>query len=386
MFGGKWSKTKCPIGIDVGTRSVRMLQLERRDARKGGPAAGYAVVAAALQELPDGLAPTGEPYHTAVTDAIRKMLGQSGFAGRRVVSCLPAPSVQYKNLRLPKMPPDELEAAVRWEASDRLQISRDDSAIQFFDAGEVRQGDELREEVILLAASTSAIEAHTRMLIGCGLEPLAIDVVPAALARYLTVLSPQVSAGSGDDIQARVLIDVGYQSTKVLILREERIAFFKLINVGGRTFDQAVATTLGLSVTSAASLRQDVRQSAANVAPERVEAVKAAMRPAVVDLAREIGLCLRYYSVTFRGRRPESAVLVGGEALHSGLTQELSTGAGIHVSLGSELTAIDTGAAANVIRSGPERMEWAVAAGLSLRGEPVPGERAATTAKRGVAA
>jgi hypothetical protein len=39
-----------------------------------------------------------------------------------------------------------------------------------------------------------------------------------------------------------------------------------------------------------------------------------ATRSTMEELGREIGLCLRYYSVTFRGQRPNKLRLLGGEA------------------------------------------------------------------------
>src|SRR5438045_7899881 len=44
------------------------------------------------------------------------------------------------------------------------------------------------------------------------------------------------------------------------------------------------------------------------------QAVHDAIRSTVEELAREIALCLRYYSVTFRGQRPGKLRLLGGEA------------------------------------------------------------------------
>src|SRR5687768_4694335 len=114
-----------------------MLQLERSGD-------GYAVVAAESRALPAEVPAESAPRVDMFVGLIRDMLDTGGFSGRKVVSCLPAKALHYKNLRVPRMPADELKAAVEWEAADRLKLPVDAMHIQFFDAGEVRQGEELR--------------------------------------------------------------------------------------------------------------------------------------------------------------------------------------------------------------------------------------------------
>lgn len=373
MFGGRWSRQRSPIGVDVGAHGVRLMQLGRAQA-SGRPM----IVAAASAELPAEVrGATGERFQTALTDTVHKLLDTGVFQGRRAVSCLPAASVQYKNLRLPKMPADELKAAVEWEAADRLHLGKDSSAIQFFDAGEVRQGDELREEIILLAAPLAVVEAQTQALVACGLEPEAIDVVPAALARVAGLTLP--TGMSGAELDGQVVIDVGYQSSKVLIARGGRIAFFKLIGIGGRNFDQAAAQALGATLEDAAERRRAIADEAADGAEpgERYEQLRAALRPVITELGREIGLCLRYYSVTFRGRRPEDAVLVGGEANNPFLPDLLPEIAGIAIKPTDLLAGFDVAAPHEALGGTRRRGAWAVAAGLSLRGEHCLRQRSA---------
>src|SRR5690606_6522875 len=129
---------------------------------------------------------------------------------------------------------------VEWEARQHLEPDQQPVEIQFFDAGEVRQGQEVRQEVILMTASSPFIEAHLQMLSRLGLEPVALEVAPSALMR-----SARAWAGpEGDEL--RVAIDVGYAFSKVLIGRGQRVLFFKLIDIAGRHWDEAVAQQLKL--------------------------------------------------------------------------------------------------------------------------------------------
>jgi type IV pilus assembly protein PilM len=366
MFGGRWSRSRLPIGIDVGSHAVRMVQLERTTS--GG---GFQLAAAARLGLP--AAPGGgEAFHAAAGEAIRRMLAGGGFAGRRAVSCLPSAGVQYKNMRLPKMPADELPRAVEWEAADRLHLGRDASTVQYYNAGEVRQGDDLRQEIILLATTHLLVEQHTAMLVSCGLDPVAIDVVPSGLAACAERWPATSAAPDQGCDEASVVIDVGHSGTNVLIVRRGRIIFFKHIAVGSHNMDQAVAAALNLPVQQGGSLRRDINAPLDGTTerdPAVVDAATQAVRPVLADLGREIGLCLRYYSVTFRGRRPAVARLVGGEARSATLATALTDAAGITVEPIDPFIFLEPSPARSLVGEPASRGEWAVAIGLSLRGD-----------------
>jgi type IV pilus assembly protein PilM len=378
-----WNKSRCPIGLDLGTHSVRLLQLKRSGA-------GFAVGAAASRVIPADVPEQGPERAARLGELIKQMVAEGSFTGRRVVSCLPATAVTYKNLRLPRMPADELRAAVEWEAADRLKLPADKVQVQFFDAGEVRQGEELREEIILLAAEHERIREHVDMLARAELQPAAIDAVPGALARCLDNDEPTDADGP-----AKVVLDVGYASSKVLVVKSGRVIFFKLIDVGGKKLDQTVAQHLSLPLADAADLRRQLQRTSGESSGGATEggdkpqlfgstrretlerAVFESLRATAGELAKEVGLCLRYYSVTFRGRRPEMMALTGGEAYEPHLARILAEGADIAVEAMRPLDGIDVSKAPELAAAGTSLSEWAVAVGLSKRRDERAGHRRA---------
>jgi hypothetical protein len=84
------------------------------------------------------------------------------------------------------------------------------------------------------------------------------------------------------------------------------------------------------------------------------------------ELGREISLCLRYYSVTFRGHRPTKLRLVGGEACDPQLQSLLNSALVIPVEIGRPLYSVNTSRMKPSDRRGA-MCEWALALGLSLR-------------------
>ena len=100
------------------------------------------------------------------------------------------------------------------------------------------------------------------------------------------------------------------------------------------------------------------------------------------ELAREISLCLRYFTVTFRGKRVERAVFSGGEAYENILLNVLRRQLTVEIEVAQPLRGYDLSSEREHINLAADRRgalcEWAVAVGLGLKGlnETPVGEKA----------
>jgi type IV pilus assembly protein PilM len=358
---------RSPIAVDLGATSIKMLQLQASATNPAVAAGGQFVLPL---DLPEGSAERRE----AVVDGLQRLLAASPYRGRKVVSCLPDRVVQYKNIRMPSMPPGERAQAVRWEAGDRFQLGEHDR-VEHLEAGSVRVGEQTRDELILMAATDAHLREHVEVLTAAGLTPIAIESTPVALARCFG----RFVRRDGDQQQVRVILDVGGASSKVLILRGRSVAFFKTIDVGGRHLDQAVADHLELPTDEAAELRQKVVASGSpseqadtplfgSSRRENVHrAVFESVRPVINELANEVGLCLRYYSVTFRGSRPGRIELVGGEAPQAQLAEALAEQLQLEVTSAQPLENVDLSGEQITVERRATQGLWATALGLALR-------------------
>lgn len=365
---GKLNKQRhTPIGLDLGASGAKMLQLAQMPG-------GWAVNACGRFDLPRTVPIDGPERQAAMTEGIRALLASSPFHGREVVSCLPVSAVQYKNVRMPQMPPAELKEAIQWEAPDRLQLGDQGSKVQHVEAGEVRQGEETRSEVILMGATDASLREHIHVVTGGGLKPVAIESTPIAMARcFARTIRRETDMDLG-----HVYVDVGRSCSKVLVLRGHNVSFFKLIEIGGQTLDEAVAERLSVSLDEASALRrrlsdeQDGEEGDGELigssGRDNVQrAVSDSVRQVVADLAREIVLCLRYYSVTFRGERPSVLYLVGGEAHDRQLVASLGEQLDLEVQIPDPLTGIDRSDPTIAIERRNIIPEWTVCAGLVMR-------------------
>src|SRR6266566_4208569 len=163
-----------PIGVDIGHDSVKMLQVE-------AVGTWLEVTAAARMPLPAQVKTQPELRMSLASDLIRQMLRQHPFRGRQIVAALPREIVHVKNLRLPQMPAAELPAVVSFEARNVFPFDTDQAKVHFLAAGEVRQGAEVRQEVILLAAKNDEVNSVVEHLHAAGAIVESLDVEPCAI-------------------------------------------------------------------------------------------------------------------------------------------------------------------------------------------------------------
>ena len=359
-----------PIGLDVGVEGIRLLQLERTKDR-------LSVAAAARWHFPQIVPIAGaDPAQRKqlAVQGVREMLSKGGFHGRDVVSCIPADRLSVKNIRLPHMPEEELASAVNWECQERFGFAVSPDHIHYINAGEVRQGTESRNEIILIAVTDEVIDDHLDMLSQMRVSPAHVDAEPTALFRTYQRFLRRAQ----DEAAVTVVVDIGLSVARVVVARGSTVVLIKTIDVAGDRFNRSVAEELNLGYEEARHLRRRAFEETAfgargesdgpRPADQLQWSVVDAVRSPVETLAREIGLCLRYCSVTFRGLRPVRTILTGGEAYDAALVKLLDNNLDCECVVGEPLRGIDLGDA----ELGGDRRglltEWSAATGLALRG------------------
>jgi type IV pilus assembly protein PilM len=310
----------------------------------------------------------------AAAEMIRQMLRQQPFKGRSVVATLPREIVHVKNLRLPQMPAAEIDSAVQFEAPNVFPFNVEKSRVHYLPAGEVRQGTDVRQEVIVMAAKDEDVNNYLELLHRAGVVVESLDVEPCALFRTWE----RFVRRKEDETQVCVLVDVGWRRSQVVIGRGRDINFVKPIDIGSHQLQEAVSRKLGISIEEAQALRQRLLESeltseilgagaAASARRDPVrQAVFDATRSIIEELGREIALCLRYFSVAFRGQRPGRLKLLGGEACNVQLQTVLNSVLPIPAEIGRPLCSVDLSNMRPADRRGP-MCEWAMAFGLGMK-------------------
>ena len=320
-------------------------------------AAQTCVWEAARWDLPPEPALNQDRLDERVIEALRRAMEGRRFRGREAVFCLGANNLFVQNIRVAQASGDELTRIVHYEAAGRLPYSREEAEIRYLDADNVRQGDSIRREVILMACHKPVVERLLSVAEHAGLQPVAIDAEPVAMLRSYC----RQFRRDEDQHRRTMFVNIGASNTLVVIARGMEAVFVKYLDIGGRHLDDAVSKRLKLSPADAAALRRHNYDPCVDQRdPEVDRGVAESLRPALDRLAHELCLCMRYYVVTFRGESLIQCVIGGGEA-NDGLIEWLGARLELPCVLGNPLRTFENTPLHDRLA------QWDVAAGLGLR-------------------
>ncbi len=348
MVGWSMGRRNGPIGVDVGGRSVKLMQFNADRSR---------LLEAVRWDLPSDVASEAGAWKSRVSEALSRAREGRGFRGRDAVLCLGMRQLFVQNLRVAKAPPAEFEQAVRQEAAGRLPFPMEEADLRFLEAADVRQGDLVRREVIVMACHRPVLNELLEAVEYAGLRPVAVDAEPLALLRCY---ANQFRRDEDKD-QRAIFVHIGATNTAVIIAQGGDPLFIKYIDLGGQHFDEAVARHLQMPLEEAWALRRhNGDRRAEQQDPEVARSVAESLRPPIDRLGKEISLCVRYHSVTFRGQPLVRLVLGGGEASPA-LAEWLTGALNLKCELGDPLRSFESP------RVPGRKVQWDVAAGLALR-------------------
>jgi len=346
------TRSRCgPIGVDIGCRSVKLLQFNGE---------GTDVWETSRAELPAKLPSDPQAAQAAVLDTLRQARQGRNFRGSEAVFCINTRDLFVQNIRVPQAAGEDIAKIVHFEAASRLPYRSEEAEIRFIEAADVRQGDTIRREVIVLACLRQTVQRILDLAEQADLEPVAIDAEPVALLR-----SYAHQFRRDEDQQNQVLfVNIGGRSTTVVIARGADAMFVKHLELGGRQLDEAVARHLKMDLSQATAMRRTTGERRSDQHdPEVTRSLGESLRPVLEQLANELSLCVRYFSVTFRGQ-PLSRVVVGGGEANSLITEWLAARLGLPCELGNPLRMCKK------MPTTGRLSQWDVAAGLALRETP----------------
>ncbi|MCK4628637.1 MAG: pilus assembly protein PilM [Sedimentisphaerales bacterium] len=356
-----------PIGIDLGSHSLKIIQVTESEGGLQLIAAAKAVVPPEIRNDPLGL------QNWYITN-IKELLAVKPFKGKKVVSCLPARTMLIQHLRLPRMEEKQLKKSLPWEAQEKLPFDVAGALLRHITAGEVYEGDETRLEVILLAASRNVVQQHLHLIEQTKIEIDSVSVEACALVNSFAHLQEHMEQGS----RAILLVDLGHSCTKVVAVNGPKMTFCRTIgpcaeevNGQGTMSDKKEAVVnsetggSALAVeTATATMTEKTRESGTvtNKADSN-------MGTALTELATEIRSCIRYHDILFETDPITRIIFVGGQAKDKQLCQRLAQELRLPAQLGDPLARIEAGSRIgrhSDLDAEQINSDWAVAFGLCL--------------------
>lgn len=305
------------VGLDIGSESLRGVELKH--ARKAQPT----VVRYHEVPLPPGAVRSGEviEVHT-VAAALKHLWSTAGFGTRRVVLGMGNPKVLVRDLTVARLSQKEIRQSLAFQVQEMLPVPVADALLDFYPVSEGQSDTGPVLHGLLVAAVRDAVNANLEAVQLAGLTPLGVDLIPFALNRVLR--------RDANALGTVALVDVGANTTNVVITTEGVPQFVRIIPAGGADVTSRLVSRLDMTEEQA-----ETRKRRLNLATERADATHpealAIAKETSGELLNSLRNTLRYFTTTRQGGSIDRIVLSGRGARLSGFADALADLTGLPV-------------------------------------------------------
>jgi type IV pilus assembly protein PilM len=240
-------KSSAPIGVDFAAQRLNMLQIDELDPGAGADATPLVRAAVSLPYPLERARLLADPR--ALKNFVREALAGGDFAGRRVVAALAPSEVRILPLTVHVAAGQNEQQAVAKVVRDQLGAAAAESVVDYY---QVRSVDAASpdKQVLAAVASSQRVHAYLDALRGAGLEPMALDIGPAAIARLLAAMQD-------DYEQSVLLVNFGLSRSFLTVIWGRRLMLDREVEFGEVQLVDKLARALGLEAGVALALLRE---------------------------------------------------------------------------------------------------------------------------------
>jgi type IV pilus assembly protein PilM len=344
-------KTKSLLGLDLGSHSVKIVELHGNGHRYKLARFGRAAVPA------EAIVQGSFMNAPAVTEAIREAYKAGGFKVKDVVTSVSGHSVIVKRISLPRQTPDELGETIRWEAPQYIPFDINEVHLDY----QILQDTTIDEQmdVLLVAAKKDLVDDYMTVIAEAGLNLSIMDVDAFALGN---MYEANYEAPAG---QAVALVNIGAAVTNINVMSGKIPIFTRDITSGGNLYTEAVQKAMGVSYEEAERVKIGAEGGGRDVVPQDVDI---AMREVSESILGEIQRSLDFYRATTSGVPITKVMLCGGSAHVPGLEQLFEERIEVPFQIANPFAKVDAGGALGAeARLREVAPSLAIAVGLGMR-------------------
>lgn len=237
-----FKKKKEVVGIDIGSSSVKLVQLKEQ---KGT----YQLLNVGIVPLPpEAIVDNTLMDSASIVSAIKNLVASLGVKVKDVACSISGNSVIIRKIILSTMSSEELENQITWEAEQYIPFDINDVNMDF----QILSPDVVdptKMNVLLVASKKDIINDYVAVFNEAGLHLSVVDVDSFTIQN---VFETNHDVGP-DDVSALINIGAGFMN--INIVKSGITLFTRDVQMGGNLYTEEIQKQMGLSSTEAESMK-----------------------------------------------------------------------------------------------------------------------------------
>jgi type IV pilus assembly protein PilM len=348
LFG---KKNEPVIGLDIGSTSVRLLQLSSQGS-------GYRVDHFAMEPLAEGVVVEKAVRDVeAVAEAITRAVRVAGIRAKSCAIAVSGSAVFTKTISLPAdLAEADIESQVQIEANQYVPYPLDEVSLDFEVLGpSVRNEDMI--DILLAASKSENVENRQDAIEAANLKAKVVDVEAFAIANAFELIRKRDGIGRSEAVG---LFDIGHDLSTLLIIKGERVIYTREHPFGGHQLLEETMHRYDMTAEQASFFERNEE------APEDFE--EEVLEPFQLNIIHQISRALQFYASSNEYSNIGTIYLSGGVSTLKGLAPLVQQELGMTTRVADPLSGMDI---ANTVAVGALKRNASnlmIATGLALRG------------------
>jgi len=324
------------IGLDIGTRSVKLAELNRQQ--------GKIVLSNLKLEEIDSSTDNQKTQLNALKNVLQNINTKDAIINV-VINCSASCT---KISVIPFMPKSEILQALKWEMRNSISFPIETAVMDYQILEEISEGGVKKLKVAVACCPQETVDKYLDLLSQAGIGPSLFTQHSFALKNVINNLYSK-------DNKTVAVLDVGYNFSELLIFHDGEFVFSRKLPVAGQDFTsemtQSLTSDLGkteLTLEEAESIKKKyglIGSGNSEMLDDKISSTQviSLLRPNLEKLVTEIERSFSFYREKEQGSAVESLVLLGGGSNLKNLTDNLNESLGIPVQPGNPVAAFALG-------------------------------------------
>lgn len=246
-------------------------------------------------------------------------LKENKVKSKDVYLTINSPSIITREVIIPKVEYEEIENILSFQLEDYIPMNPKNYIVQFKIVGTIYEGDIEKIKILLIAIPKKTVESHHKLLKDLDLNPVVLDYQPNSIAKIIKYNELINDTYYTENITF-VAIDIGYDSTKVSIIKNGIIQVSRVVEIAGKHIDQNILNFFEYGQEELEEKKR-VIDDINHVDEEYSDYSRLVdiIRNSFENLNEKIEIIFRYYLTRETGNKINMILLLGGCANINGI-------------------------------------------------------------------
>lgn len=301
MFINK--KTKSSLGIDIGTKVIRAVEISGNKGKLTLENYGEVNLDVACKEFFRSFDKKNlNPAVNNISVAIAAIIAETGIKTKKVVFSLPDFATFSTTFELPPMPKKDMVNAIGFEARKYIPLPLSELVLDW----QLMNKESLKEnnKVLVMAVPNIIVEQYKTIATNSGLELVALEAEAMALKRAVI--------GAGDPTTC--LLEIGFQSTNVNIVDDGFMKMSSSFDMAGKDLTYSLSETLNIPAGEAEELKKNQGLL------DSEEKISHILIPILSVISEKAKTVIRDFELK-ENKKVERVILAGGTSMMKGIRE-----------------------------------------------------------------